>query len=120
MKLIDRVKACKLPTRTVNVPEWGGDVIVRSLTSPERDEFDLLVTEASEQKRYSKLMVKVIIMATIDDDGNQAFTDDDTDALLAQDRDLIERVFNEVRRVSRLLISDVDEAEKNSDGEASD
>ncbi len=33
--------ASDLPTETVDVPEWGGQVIVRSMTGAERDRFEL-------------------------------------------------------------------------------
>ena len=36
-----------IETRKVNVPEWGGDVMVRSLTGAERDYFESKLVDQS-------------------------------------------------------------------------
>lgn len=37
-----------LPEERVDVPEWGGTVVVRTLTGTERDELDIANTKAAE------------------------------------------------------------------------
>ena len=49
----DILKAEDLTTEEVDVPEWGGTVLVRGLTGRERDEF-----EASVMVRYAGEMVQ--------------------------------------------------------------
>lgn len=103
-----------LPTREVEVPEWGGTVRVRTLTGAQRDEYD----QAFRDKRKGNsldlrgLRSLLVAMSVVDDAGNQMFTRADVDALQGKNTAAIERVFAAAQELS--LIGQAQEsAEKN-------
>ena len=75
------LKANDLKMEEVNVSEWGGIVIVRSLTGFERDEFEkesLASREANDGKvNLSNFRARLVSITVCDPDGNLLFNADD-------------------------------------------
>jgi hypothetical protein len=63
----------------VQVPEWGGSVLLRPLSAAEALQF----AEATEQDRRAAL-VRVVILSVVDEAGNRLFTDADAEWLAAK------------------------------------
>lgn len=109
-----------LQTEMVDVPEWGGQVEVRELTGAERDAWEGGFLAPGTQDVKDDFMVnaraRLVVLAAIDDDGNQLFTADDMEALGQLSGAALSRVFFVATRLSGLNKDDLDELEKNLKG----
>jgi hypothetical protein len=119
-QILDRTK---LRRETVEVPEWGGSVIVREMTGAERDtyEADLVVTspEGDVELREGFMngaRTKLAALSMIGDEGERLFTMEDVEALGALSAAALGRVFDVASRLSGLSTADFEELAGNSAG----
>jgi hypothetical protein len=108
-----------LPTETVNVPEWGGDVKVRSLTARERDTFEQSLNSHGKPN-LSNIRARLCALCIVGDDGARLFADDEMDALGNKSATALGRVFDVAQRLNGLGQAAGDTAEKNSEPTALD
>lgn len=101
-----------LRTETVQVPEWGGEVKVRSLMGFERDQFEASLFEDG-QKTASNVRAKLICACTVDDQGDRLFAPADLEALGKKSAAALDRVFTVAQRLNRLARRDVEDLAKN-------
>lgn len=79
-----------LPTETVTVPEWGGDVIVRGMNVEELQKY-LAMMRGTQDVNLQDLdmtkvdvansLVTITLYCVVDEDGNRLFTEQDADWL---------------------------------------
>ncbi len=119
-KLLTRdaiLQAQDIQTERVHVPEWGGDVMVRTLTGAERDAFEATILE-KRGKDYAvnlrNLRAKLAAFSIVDKDGNRLFTEADVHALAEKSAAALQRVFNVASKLSGISPEDVEELAKNS------
>jgi hypothetical protein len=108
----DILKAEDLVTEEVDVPEWGGTVLVRGLTGRERDVFEASVFTERGGKAVRDLAntrAKLAARAMVDEDGKRLFTDSDVAALGEKSGAALDRVFAVASRLSGLADDDVKE-----------
>jgi ribosomal protein L12E/L44/L45/RPP1/RPP2 len=115
----DVLKAEDLTTEEVDVPEWGGSVLVRGLSGRERDEFEASMM-VRRGKRYvpdtANVRAKIVARCVIGDDGERLFTDSDVDALGEKSGAAIDRVYEVAARLSGLSDEDIEEIAENFGG----
>jgi hypothetical protein len=112
-----------LKRETIAVPEWGGDVIVKSLTGVERDAFEDSVVKQRGKSRELNLRnarARLVSLSLIDEAGNRLFTDADVELLGKKSAAALDRVFSAAQRLSGLTENDIDELAKNSGSGQSD
>src|SRR5215472_6825818 len=109
----DILKAEDGGTVEVDVPEWGGTVLVRGMTGRERDEFETSMLERGRGGRMVPNPVntraKVIARCIVDDDGKRLFTAADVQALGDKSGAAIDRVFEVAARLSGMSDEDREE-----------
>ncbi|MFF7966764.1 hypothetical protein ACFZC3_15530 [Streptomyces sp. NPDC007903] len=118
------VQANDIPTETVPVPEWGGDVIVRGLTGDELDDFQGSIRQFRrsmdgkgmepvliQQGMHAKLLVKCLV----DDNGQRLFKDNEADELGAKSGKVLERLYDIAQTLSGLSEDEQEEMEGNSE-----
>lgn len=74
MKTLEELTAERPATTVIDVPEWGGPVKIRRLTT--RDQLEIardLQTAQGEATDSGDLLARVLRMTVIDDDGALAF-----------------------------------------------
>ncbi len=102
----------------VEVPEWGGTVLVRGLTGAERDGYEAEMVSRRGKKVEFNLQnarAKLCARSIVDEHGVRLFNDDeDMLALGKKNAAALERVFEVARRLSGLTEDDVEELTKNS------
>lgn len=111
------LKQKELRTEIVDVPEWGGEVLVRELTGSERDEWEgsLLTDEGQVTSHIMRgARARLASLAVIDSDGERVFTDEDVEELGGLSGIALDRVFGVVCKLSGLRQQDIEELEKNS------
>ena len=99
---------------TVHVPEWGGDICVKTITAQEQDEWSVLV---SEQRGIKKINAQAsfLVMCLCDESGNLIFTKEDIESLGKKSAGAMNRIFNVASRLNGLSKDDLKEIEKNSE-----
>ena len=117
-----------LPKETVEVPEWGGSVIVRGLSGTGRDAFEGTLVKQRGRKleaNVENFRAKLLAQSIVDEQGKLLFTEKDVPALGRKSAVALERVYAVAQRLSRLSPEDVEElteelGEEESDGSGSD
>lgn len=107
-----------LKTEEIKVPEWGGTVLVRSLTGAERDAYEQAVLDSRDEEgdKVRNIRARLVAASIVNEDGEQEFSLDDVDALGAKNARALERVFNVAMKLSGISEDDVEDLEGNSGG----
>lgn len=117
------LEAQDIKTETVEVPEWGGSVLVKGMTGKERDQFEATILGQRGKGQILDLKnfrAKLFVLSVVDEKGKQLFTQKDIDALGDKCASAINKVFTVAQRLSGLSEKDVDELTKNSEGAIED
>lgn len=111
------LQADDLKREMVEVPEWGGEVIVRCLTGTERDEFESALIQFKGQSYNIKLAnarARLTSLSVVDEAGERLFSEADVVALGQKSAAALSRVFEAAQRLSGLKPKDMEELLKNS------
>jgi hypothetical protein len=73
----------------VPVPEWGGDVFVKTLTGTERDAFE----DAYAENKMKAFRCRFLVLTLCDDKGQRLFEDADVAELGKKSSVVINRIF---------------------------
>jgi len=110
------LSADDLPRESVECPEWGETLLVRTLTGAERDTFENSVVQASRGKGIDLrgLKVKLVQLTLVTEDGEQLFESGDQLLLNGKSSRVIDRIFQVAQRLNGLSAEDADEMVGNS------
>lgn len=106
-------------TRRVPVPEWNGDVIIKSMTGFERDDFEgsLYVDGKMDRTNYrAKALVRVLVT----EGGARLFRDDQATDFGKRNAGIIDRLYDIAGALSGLSEEDQEAMEGNSEAEGGD
>lgn len=115
----DILKADDIKTERVEVPEWGGTVIVKSLTGRQRDEFEGSMIEQRRGKAVmntANMRAKLVAWACVDESGERLFTNADITDLGEHNAAPVNRIYTVAAKLSGLSDDDVDEMVGKSEG----
>jgi hypothetical protein len=99
----DVLKADDLSRELVAVPEWGGEVWVRSMNGAERDKFEASIVQQRGNNRelnMANIRAKLAAMSICDENGKRLFGDEDIQALGQKSAAALQRVFTAAQRLS--------------------
>jgi len=103
-----------IKTEEVEVPEWGGTVLVKGMNGKERDAFEMSFLDGS-RATTENIRAKLVSLTIIDPETNkQLFTVADIDALGQKSAKALDRIFEIAQRLSKIGANDVEEMAKNS------
>jgi len=104
-------------TEIVEVPEWGGQVMVKALNGTERDAFEASIVEMSgrtQKMKTENIRAKLAVKTIIDPETKKPiFTVADIEALGRKSASALDRVFSVAQKLSGISDGDVEELEKN-------
>ena len=116
MVVLDRraiLDTTDLKREYVEVPEWGGSVIVRCLTGTERDAYESEIVGSrmggNRDLNLTNIRAKLVARTVIDEEGNRLFTDGDIGLLGTKNASVLDRIFSVAQRLSGLSAADVEE-----------
>jgi hypothetical protein len=113
----DILKAADITVEEVDVPEWGGTVLVRAMTGQQRDEFELGARMATRGGDYLpagyNFRAQVIALCCVDDDGKRLFTVADVDTLGEKSAAPLDRIYDVVARLSGMAPGDAESMKEN-------
>lgn len=103
-----------LPGEEVDVPEWGGAVLVRGMTGTERDRFEMAMYLAKDDLEGKLILrARVVAWCTLGEDRKPLFTPKDVEWLGAKSGAALDRIFTVAQRLSRIEEKATAEAEAN-------
>jgi len=109
------LSADDLKRETVAVPEWGGDVIVRTMTGTERDAFEASLQGGKGGKlNLANIRARLVSRTAVDDAGARLFTEADIEAVGGKSAAALDRCFAVAQRLNGLSAKDVEDLGKNS------
>ncbi len=106
-----------LITEAVEVEEWGGWVLIRTLTGRERDRLEADILTGRNGKagvNLDNVRAKMVVATAVDDDGKQLFTLGDVVKLGEKSGTALSKVATVAQRLAGLSTTDVEELAKNS------
>ena len=116
-----------IKTEIVPVPEWGGEVKVKGLTAGERDKWEASLYSTKRHgnnfeivSNRDNLRAKFIAVSIVDDKGKLLFTSGDIEALAKKSAAPVDRIFSVAQKLSGMSDNDVEELEKNLNGDQKD
>lgn len=109
-----------LATEVVEVPEWGGEVILRTLTASERDAYEASIFKPGGKSDYQNLRSKLLARCMVDDKGKRLFKDSEVDTLGAKSARVLDRLFDRAQKLNGMGAKDAEEMLKNLESGQSD
>lgn len=106
------LKADDRRTQTVEVPEWGGAVIVKTLSGTERDQFEESIL-AGGKRDFKGVRAKLVALSIIGEDGERLFTFEEAELLGEKSSLALDRVFGVAQRLSGFTTKDMEELAEN-------
>lgn len=103
----DVLRVQDFETGEVEVPEWGGTLLVRELSADEVEEigFGQVDSKGNRDVRKAKgLRAKVISWAAIAEDGARLFSKDDVNKLAKKSSRAVGRVFDTIQKLSGIAV----------------
>lgn len=110
----DILAADDIQTERVHVPEWGGDVLVRTLSGKERDGFEAAMIEVkqggkSRDVNLENFRSKLVAASLVDEAGGKLFSQKQVDQLAQKSASALQRCFKVAQRLSGFGDDDVEE-----------
>jgi hypothetical protein len=99
-----------LPLECIAVPEWGGDVMVRTMTGADRDAFEASLI--GKEGRMENVRARLVSLTLCDAAGTRLFNDAEVTALGNKSARALDRVFTVAQRVNGIGTDAVDTAKK--------
>lgn len=106
------LKADDLKKEVVKVPEWGGEVIISTMTGYARDAWEQHLVQ-SKDGALINVRARLVVATAVDEKGNRLFTEDDVIALGEKSVAALERCVKVAQRLNRLTESELDDLKKN-------
>jgi hypothetical protein len=115
LKRIDILNCEDIATQEVDVPEWGGVVVVRMMSGKERDAFEASVMDVNTgQKKMDNIRAKLVALSVIDPETKELmFTVADIEALGKKSAAALDRVFWAAQHISKITPEDMESLAKN-------
>jgi hypothetical protein len=106
------MQAQDLKTETVHIPEWGGDVQVRTITAKERDDFEKQLI-SGDQTDLENIRAKFVAATVVDENGKLMFTKLDLVDLGKKSASAMDKLFEVGQKLAGLKKEEVEEMVKN-------
>jgi hypothetical protein len=100
-----------LPSKIVHMPEWGGDIKIRTMSAKHRIEFEKLNVNA---KTELETIINLIMFSCVNQDDSLMFDKNDFEFLSSKSAKSLMRIFEEAVGMSTLTEKKLEEKAKNS------
>jgi hypothetical protein len=107
------LQADDLKKQVVEVPEWGGAVLLRELRGRERDAFEEGSMDKQRNVTMTNMRARLVALSAIDEEGERLFTAKEAVELGDKSATALNRLFEVCCRLSGITSDDVDKLEKN-------
>lgn len=101
-------------TKIVEVPEWGGEVVIMAMDGHSRDKWEISCAADSRGKQnLVNLRARLVALSVIDEDNNLMFSDADIVKLGRKSGVALDRVFAAAQKLQGVTDEEVEELAKN-------
>ena len=104
------LNADDLPREKISVPQWGGDIFVRTLTGTERDDFEQsCITSKGKNKdmNLKNIRARLCVLCICEEDGTRLFDARDVESLGKKSASALDLIFAVAQRLNGLAGEDV-------------
>jgi hypothetical protein len=119
------LQADDLPKELVEVPEWGGEVYVRTMTGLERDSWEGSIVKMKPRRVngrniqepeiiFANARAKLLAKVLCDESGKALFSEHQVDVLGGKSASALDKCFTVAQKLNHLTNEDVEELTKNS------
>ena len=102
-------------TERVEIPEWGGEVMVRGLTGRQRDQWEQSMTVRRGKKVEQDLRdfrARLAVLCVVDETGQLVFHQGDIDALANKSGSALDKIYTAAAKLSGISDDDVEDLTK--------
>lgn len=97
------LNALDLQREVVEVPEWGGSVIIAELSAADRLKFGAAMGDEEDQQVF---VAKALIWFIVDEGGDRVFTGEDAEILAGKSLSVLQRLWDVAARLNALKTDD--------------
>lgn len=99
----------------IEVPEWGGTILLRSMTGAQRNNYEHWAHQQSkaDSPDYRGIRERLISCCAVDESGSPLFTEEDIAALAAKNSEVIDRLHEQCQKLCGMDADAVEDAAKN-------
>lgn len=102
------------PTEVVDIPEWGGKVIVKAISGTDRDRFEQSIANPKGGvKDGAVIRARLVSLAVVDEKGAKIFEPRDMEDLGKKSAAVLDRLYDVAARISGISKAGQEQAEKN-------
>jgi len=101
-------------TITLEVPEWGGQVLVSTMSGFARDRFEASMVGKQGGANLVNIRAKLAAATLVDEDGKLMFSESDIEKLGKKSCAALDRVFEASQKLNRLFDADIEDLAGNS------
>ena len=99
----------------VSIPEWGGEVYVRSFGGEARDSWEGEQAQLYQaDKGHQNFRARLVVACVCDQDGNLLFKPQDAKWLGTKNAKALDRIFEVAKRLNGIGEAEIDELKKTS------
>ncbi len=111
------LNADDIKVELVDMPEWGGEVYVRTISGSSRDRFEATVTQNGQKgnSHLHDIRARFCSIVLSDEKGKQLFDAMNIQALSAKSADALQRVMDAGLALNGMDPDGIEKAEKNSE-----
>lgn len=108
------LEASDIVREEVQVPEWGGSVLITTMNGRQRDAWEQsLMSAGGSRPDITNVRAKLVAACAVDDDGAPLFTADDLAALGSKSAAALERLAKVAQRLNLLTEKALEDARGN-------
>lgn len=109
------LKSQDIKIERVEVPEWGGEVCIRTINGFERGQLETLVmgVQAKDKEAAKTFHIRIASLCLSDENGKRLFSDDDLEVLGQKSGEVLARLVDVALRVNGLTKAEVESIGKN-------
>lgn len=109
----DILKAEDVKTKTINMPEWGGEVILSTLSGFARDRYEASILGKNGNINSVNIRAKLVAACLVDEAGKLLFSESDIVKLGNKSSNALDRIFQEAMSFNSIGEKEVEELAKN-------
>jgi hypothetical protein len=109
------LKADDLKVEKLKIPEWNGEVNIRTFSAKERDAFESMIFESQNSETTTpNIRARFCQLVLVNDSGELMFSEKEVAELGKKSASALDRIFSHAQKLNGLTNDDVEELEKNS------
>lgn len=105
--------ASDLKRELVEVPEWGGDVYISTMTGADRNAWEQSLVQGGGRVNLSNATARLVAACVTDENGQRLFSDADAEALGKKSAAALERCSKVAQRLNGLTSTELEQAKGN-------